>query len=101
MLPWGKESVFMELFEKITGTIANQGQKAVDKAKELADIAKLKGQIVSCEEVIKENYLEIGKLVYEKREVKTEELEKQFTAISNAKAGIEDLQKKINEIKAE
>lgn len=91
----------MELFDKITGTIANQGQKAMDKAKEVAEIAKMKGQIASCEEVITKNYEEIGKMVYEGTEVSADTFEKQFAAITNAKAGIEDLKKKISELKGE
>lgn len=113
----------MELIDKITGTITVQGQKAVDKAKDLAEIAKLKGQIASCQDVVKKNYAEIGKLVYEEFEKSsalpddtTEEGEwvedaatgsektieryaRQCKAIANAKRAIAELEKKISEIK--
>ena len=38
---------------------------AADKAKELAAIANLKSQISTCEEVMKKNYLEIGKIYFQ------------------------------------
>ena len=36
------------------------------KAKDLAEIANLRGQISTCEDVIRKNYIEIGRLYYEK-----------------------------------
>lgn len=90
----------MDFIEKVGSVITAKGQEAVDKAKQLAEIAGLKSQIASCEEVIKKNYLEIGRLFYE--EYANEEdspYGKQCQAISNAKKGIEELEQKIQEIK--
>ena len=53
-----KENQIMDFFEKIGDTISVKGKEAVDKAKELAEIASLKSQISTCEEVIKKNYME-------------------------------------------
>lgn len=90
----------MDFIEKIGDTITTKGKEAADKAKELAEIAGLKGQIASCEEVIKKNYLEIGKLYYEKYKNDPDaEFTKQITAINNAKTGVEELQGKISDIK--
>ena len=53
----------MDIIEKIGDTITEKGKVAADKAKELAAIANLKSQISTCEEVMKKNYLEIGKIL--------------------------------------
>ena len=55
----------MDFIEMVGDTIAETGKEVADKAKKLAEIAKLKSRIGTCEEVIRENYLEIGKMYYE------------------------------------
>ncbi len=90
----------MELFEKVGDTISAKGKEVVDKAKVLAEIAKLKSQISVCEEVEKKNYLEIGKLYYEEyRDVPEAPFEKQCRAIANARNGVQELQAKIDVLK--
>ncbi len=90
----------MDFFEKLGDTIQTKGKEAADKAKELADIAALKSQINTCEEVIKKNYMEIGKMYYEQYGNMPEEpFAKQCRAIMNAQNGVEELQQKIREIK--
>ncbi len=90
----------MDFIEKLGNTITVKGQAAVDKTKEMAEIARLKSQISTCEEVVKKNYLEIGKLYYEQnKENPDEAFQKQFTAIGNARNGIRELNEKINQIK--
>ena len=90
----------VDFIEKIGDTITAKGKEAADKARELAEIAGLKSQISTCEEVMKKNYLEIGKLYYEQYGENSEQLfEKQCRSIKNVKNGIEELQKKVNELK--
>ncbi|MCM1540583.1 MAG: hypothetical protein NC121_04915 [Blautia sp.] len=90
----------MDILEKIGDTISAKGKEAADKAKELAEIANLKSQIATCEEVIKKNYLEIGKKYYELYgEMAEETFAKQCSAIKNARHGVEELQRKIDDIK--
>lgn len=90
----------MDFFEKIGDAISTKGKEAADKAKELAEIASLRSQISTCEEVIKKKYSEIGRLYYEQyADVPDAPFEKQCRAIKNAKDGVEDLQRKIKEIK--
>lgn len=90
----------MDLFEKIGDTIIATGKEAADKAKELAEIASLKGQIATCEEVMKRNYIEIGKLYYEQYgEIPDEAFSKYCMSVKNAKAGAEELKERINDIK--
>lgn len=91
---------FLGNLEKIGETISVKGKEAVDKAKVLAEIANLKGQINTCEEVIRQNYLEIGRAYYEDhREMPDGSFEKQCRAIDNARNGIEELRKKVEELK--
>lgn len=90
----------MDILEKIGDTISCKGKEAADKAKELADIAGLKSQIATCEEVIKKNYMEIGRLYYELyADMPEETFEKACRSIKNAKHGVDELQKKIKEVK--
>ena len=55
----------MDFIKKVEETATSKGKVVADKAKQLAEIASLKSQIGTCEEVIKKNYAEIGKLYYE------------------------------------
>lgn len=90
----------MDFLEKLGDTITTKGKEAADKAKELAEIANLKSQISTCEEVIKKNYMEIGKIYFEQYgDIPEAPFEKQCRAINNAKRGATDLQEKIKEIK--
>lgn len=90
----------MEFFEKVGETITSKGKEMTDKAKDIAEIASLRSQINTCEEVIRKNYMEIGKFYYEKnKESENNEFVEQCTAISNAKNGVDALEEKIKEIK--
>lgn len=90
----------MDFFEKIGDTIASKGKEVSGKAKDLAEIANLRGQIGTCEEVIRKNYIEIGRLYYEKEGLEPgAEYEAFCQAISNARTGIEDLEEKIRRVK--
>lgn len=90
----------MDFIEKMGSVISEKGKEAVDKTRTLAEIMSLKSQIATCQEVIKKNYLEIGRLYYEEyRDVEDAPFEKQREAIANALKGAEDLQAKIEELK--
>lgn len=91
---------YMDFLEKVGETITTKGREVTDKAKDLAEIASLRGQISTCEEVIRKNYMEIGKLYYEQyKEAEYNDFTEQCTAIANAKSGVKALEEKINEIK--
>lgn len=90
----------MDLLEKLGDVITTKGQEAVDKAKDVAEIANLKSRISTCEDVIKKNYMEIGKLYYEKYgNMPDADFQKPCRSIANARNGMEKLQEKIKEIK--
>ena len=87
-------------YRKIGDTITEKGKVAADKAKELAAIANLKSQISTCEEVMKKNYLEIGKIYFEQySDMPEPPFEKQCEAIKNSQRAIADLQEKIDQLK--
>ena len=90
----------MDIIEKIGDTITEKGKVAADKAKEIATIANLKSQISTCEEVMKKNYLEIGKIYFEQySDMPEPPFEKQCEAIKNSQRAIADLQEKIDQLK--
>ncbi|MCM1040664.1 MAG: hypothetical protein NC314_12295 [Roseburia sp.] len=85
---------------RIGETISVKGKEVTDKAKDLAEIANLKSQISTCEEVVKKNYMEIGRRYYELHGAAPEEdYDEQCRAIANAQNGITELEEKIKEIK--
>ena len=95
-----REVYEMEFFEKMKGAVSSKSKEVADKAKDTAEILNLKGQISTCEEVIKKNYLEIGRLYYEQHGQEPDAaFEKQCTAVSNARTGIRELQAKIDHLK--
>lgn len=55
----------MDFLDKLGETITAKGREVSDKAKDLAEITNLKGQIKTCEDVIRKNYIEIGRIYYE------------------------------------
>lgn len=90
----------MDYLNKIGDTISTKGKVVANKAKDMAEIVSLKSQISTCEEVIKNNYMEIGRLFMEQyKDAEDAPFEKQRRAIINAQAGIADLQRQIREIK--
>mgnify|MGYP001035905948 FL=1 len=85
---------------KIGETLSVKGKEVTDKARSLAEIASLKSQINACEEVVKKNYMEIGRRYYELHGTMPEdEYDEQCRAITNAQGGIAELEGKIKEIK--
>ncbi len=90
----------MDFLEKIGDTISSKGKDVAHKARVLAEIAKLKGQISTCEEVVRNNYLEIGRLYCEEYgNVPDAPFGKQCQAVLNAERGKKELQERIEELK--
>jgi len=90
----------MDFFEKVGETITIVGKEAVDKTKTFAEIASLKSQIHTCDEVIKKNFGEIGRIYYDNFGDNAEEIfTKQCKAIRNAEEAKEALEAKLKELK--
>lgn len=90
----------MDFLEKVGDTISAKGREAVDKAKVLAEIAGLRGQVAACEDVIRKNYQEIGRQYFEEySEVADAPFGEQCEAIQNAKGRMQGLQERIEALK--
>ena len=95
---------FFDKFKDVAGDIADKaGDLAgagIDKAKELAEIAKLNLANNSEEDDVKKAYLEIGKLYYAERGMAPEAAYASLCArITTAKTNIEENKAKIADIK--
>lgn len=90
----------MEFFDKLSDTVITKGKEVTGKAKDMADIASLKRKIADCEDTIRKNYIELGRLYYEKHGQAPEaEYDSFCWAIADAKEGIEELEDEIRKVK--
>lgn len=95
-----QEGAAMELFDRIGETISTKGKEVTDKAKDLAEVANLKSQKHTYEELIRKRYIEIGKIYYEKHgSMPEEEYEDACRDIENAQNSVIDIETRIREIK--
>ena len=89
----------MNFFDKLERTVTETGQGISRKAKELAEITRLKNMLHTCEEVVNQNYREIGKAYFEAHKDEDEnEYSQQIKAIKDAQKGIEALKEQIENV---
>lgn len=90
----------MVFLGKIRETVTDTSKMVAQKAKDMAEVTKLNGQISTEEIKIKEAYLAIGKRYFEENmgEVSDAYIN-DFTIINEAKARISELQEQIKTIK--
>ena len=89
----------MAFWENFGETITAKSKEMADKAKNFTDIASLKGQIVSQENVILRQYKEIGREYYAAHKDDAEaDFPQQMEAIKKAENIIEELKKKISDL---
>ena len=90
----------MDFFNKVGSTISSKSKDVTKKAKELAEIAKLPGQIAEKEESVKGAYIELGKYVYDtQKEDAPEEVAEKFAVIDATVEEIDHLKKEIRRLK--
>ena len=89
----------MEFFEKLGDTIVSVGKDVTQKAKDVSGIAKLKLDIRSKEDFIKEQYIELGKTYYEAHKEEEVEDQARFDQITEALEEIERMRLQILELK--
>ncbi len=90
----------MDFFNKVSNTISSKGKDVTKRAKEIAEIAKLTGQIAEKEETVKSAYIELGKYVYEsQKEDAPEEVAEKFAAIDAAVEEIGHLKREVRRLK--
>ncbi|MBQ3891128.1 MAG: hypothetical protein II740_07260 [Lachnospiraceae bacterium] len=87
--------------DNILDAIEDTTAKAISKGRTTKEVIKLKTEVKACEELINSLYASIGRKYFEmhKEDGGDEEFAKKITQIKNAKAAIEDLKKKIEDIK--
>lgn len=90
----------MDFLNKVGNTISSKSKDVTKKAKEIAEVSKMSGQIAMKEESIKGTYIELGKYVYEnQKDDAPEEVAEKFAVIDAAVDEIEKLKKEIRKIK--
>lgn len=90
----------MDFFNKVSSTISSKSKDVTKRAKEIAEIAKLTGQIAEKEESVKGAYIELGKYVYEsQKEDAPEEVAEKFAVIDAAVEEIEHLKREVRKLK--
>ncbi len=93
----------MAFFESLSEALTTKGKEAAEAAKRVAEIANLKGQISGIETEIKKNYRKIGEAYYEAYEDSEVvcEFEEQVQSIRDAKRAVEELEKRIRDLKGD
>lgn len=93
----------MAFFDNLGEMLSGKGKEAADAAKKMAEIANLRGKINGIETEIKKNYRKIGEAYYEayKSAEVTCEFEEYVQAIRDAKRAVEELTRKVNELKGD
>lgn len=91
----------MGFFDDVKDTVVNTGRGVGNKAKELAEVTKLKNAIAAQERKIREQYETIGKLYVENYGQQPEAMfQDAITAIHSAKAVIVQKQEELNELRS-
>lgn len=89
----------MNFFDKLEKTVTETGQGISRKAKELAELTRLKNLLHTCEEIMNQNYREIGKAYFEAHKEDAEnEYAVQMKAILDAQKGAEALREQIAKV---
>ncbi len=92
----------MAFFNDLKSKVSTAASGAADKAKELAEIAKLKGEIDTQEGEMNAAFLEIGKRMYETEKDNSESAVADLCGkITAASAAIAELKEKIEALRAE
>ena len=90
----------MAFFEKVGGTLAAKGRDVADKAKEMAEVNRLNGQIHSQTNTAEKIYAEIGKMVCEHRKNWGQvDVTEQLERLDSIQAEIARLQEEILRVK--
>ena len=90
----------MDFFGDLGGKISKAGQSAVQKAKDMTDVARINGLIADEEKQLNNNYYQIGKLY---ARLHKDDCESEFaaliTAVCNSETKIAEYRKQIGDIK--
>lgn len=91
----------MSFLNDLGETLSTGGKFVADKAKELSEVANLRAQVISCDNVMNKNFKELGKLYYEQnKESNDSQFAEQISLIKNAEEKKSVLLNQIAELKA-
>lgn len=92
----------MAFLDKIGKKIGDVAGSATDMAKDFAETTKLNSEISAEEKQINQWFLEIGKLIFENEKENPDSVVAEFIAkIKSSQQSIEELKRKIEEIKTD
>lgn len=92
----------MAFLDKIGKKIGDVAGSATDMAKDFAETTKLNSEISAEEKQINQLFLEIGKLIFENEKENPDSIAAEFIAkIKSSQQSIEELKRKIEEIKTD
>ncbi len=86
----------MDFFDDLVKKVSDKAQSAVKKSGEVIEITKLKTRIVANQKTIEDNYLEIGKILYQ-RYLEGENVESQIKNLCEEIKSKEEIIKSIKE----
>lgn len=89
----------MAFIERMGDTLLNMGKDVSQKAKDMSGIAKLKLNIRSKEDFVREQYMEIGKAYYEMHKGEDVLEQERFVQIEEALEDIAQMEHQILELK--
>lgn len=90
----------MAFFSKLTETLSDTGKVVAQKAKDVAEITKMNGQIATEENRINAAFVAIGKRFFEEAAGEiSDEYINDFSVINESRAKIKELQEQIKDIK--
>jgi chorismate synthase len=90
----------MAFFDKVGETISTKSKDVVKKAKDLAEISGLNGQINTQEEIVNKAFIELGRTYYEEHKDLTDDVHvAQINIVKAALERIQQLKAEINTIK--
>lgn len=86
----------MDFFNKLGDTLSNKGQDVTKKAKEIAEITRLNAQIASCQNHMKQVYVQLGETYFNNNRDNRDTIYEDMMAMLRADADqIEACQKEI------
>lgn len=90
----------MSFFDEMGKTVGSAARKTAEKSKELYEVTRLNFQVSAQEDIVKAAYMELGKKYYQaNKAVVPEDQQAIFGKVAAALDQIEQLRKKINEVR--
>lgn len=89
----------MDFFDELGEKLVSAGKYAGEKAKEVADVAKLNAQLAQEEHKFRKACYELGRFYYENGDPEAVDMEPYMAAVREKSAAIESLKEQIEAMK--